>query len=252
MKNNENTMNTQPLIITPTRLYLIRHGETAWSLSGQHTGRTDLRLTTHGEDQVRELAPRLEEIAFAHVLTSPLLRARQTCELAGLAGCAKIEPDLVEWDYGDYEGQRPADVRAERADWNIYQDGCPHGETPAQITARADHVIAYLRTLGGNVALFSHGQFGRVLATRWIGLPLTEARHFLLDTASVSVLGYDQHQPQVSVIAQWNLASGATINPLPGARVGDARPMKQRALERWENEGGELIEPQGTLPATEK
>lgn len=198
-----NTSTNRPM---PLRLYLIRHGETAWSLSGQHTGRTDLALTAHGEDQARELVQRLHDIHFTHVLTSPLLRARRTCELAGLAAAAIIEPDLAEWDYGDYEGQRSAEIRAQRAGWKVFRDGCPHGEMPAQITERADRLIARLRALDGNVALFSHGHFSRALAARWIGLPLAEAEHFALGPAALGILGYAPHHPEVSVIAAWNCA----------------------------------------------
>ena len=165
------------------RIYLIRHGETEWSLSGQHTGRTDIPLTARGEDEARELGQRLRDIQFARVLTSPRQRARRTCELAGLGPVAEIEPDLAEWDYGDYEGQRSADIRKARPDWNLFRDGCPRGEMPAQISDRADRLIARLRVLDGNVALFSHGHFGRVLAARWIGLPVSEGQHFLLPTA---------------------------------------------------------------------
>jgi probable phosphoglycerate mutase len=197
----------------PLRLYLVRHGETEWSLSSRHTGRTDLPLTARGEDEVRELAPRLREIRFAHVLTSPLERARRTCELTGLGAAAAIDADLAEWDYGDYEGQRSADIRKQRADWNIFRDGCPHGESPAQVSARADRLIAHLRALGGNIALFSHGQFGCVLAVRWIGLPLVEAQHFTLDPASLSILGDDSHHPEVAIIALWNAASGEKLDP---------------------------------------
>lgn len=235
-------MNAPTTTPSPLQLYLVRHGETAWSLSGQHTGRTDLPLTAHGEDQVRELRQRLNDISFAHVLSSPLQRARQTCALAGLGAAAKIEPELAEWDYGEYEGQRSPDIRATRADWNIFQDGCPHGEMPAQVSARADRVIAHLRTLDGNVALFSHGQFGRVLAARWIGLPLVEAQHFSLDTASLSILSHDQHHLDVAVIALWNAASHQTFDSTLAPRTGEAGSMKQRALERWENEGGEVKE----------
>lgn len=141
----------------PLRLYLIRHGETEWSLSGRHTGRTDVPLTARGEDEARALAPRLREIPFAHVLSSPLQRARRTCELTMLGAAAEIEPDLAEWDYGDYEGQRSMDIRKQRPGWNVFRDGCPHGEMPAQVSERADRLIAHLRALDGNVALFSHG-----------------------------------------------------------------------------------------------
>ena len=189
---------------TPLRLYLIRHGETAWSLSGQYTGRTDIPLTAHGEDTARELGQRLRNVSFAHVLTSPLMRAQQTCALAGLLAAPKIEPDLAEWDNGDDEGRTPADVLASRPNWDLFRDGSPHGETPSQISARADRFIARLRVLDGNVALFSHGHFGRVLAARWIGLPVTQAEHFRLNTASLSILSYDPHHPEVAVIELWN------------------------------------------------
>jgi probable phosphoglycerate mutase len=227
-------------IPAPARFYLIRHGETAWSLSGQHTGRTDLALTARGEDEARALAPRLREIRFAHVLSSPRQRARRTCELAGLAAAAAIEADLAEWDYGDYEGQRSVDIRKQRADWSIFRDGCPHGETPAQVAARADRLIAHLRALDGNVALFSHGQFGCALAARWIGLPLIEARHFALGTASLSILGHDPHHPEVAVIALWNAASGEKTGPTSDAGSGESTSVNPRAIARWENEGGEI------------
>jgi broad specificity phosphatase PhoE len=141
------------------------------------------------------------------VLSSPSQRARQTCELVGLNRVAEIDPDLAEWDYGDYEGRRSVDIRAGRTDWDIYRDGCPHGETPAHISTRADQLIARLCALEGNIALFSHGQFGGVLAARWIGLPIAEARHFLLGTASLSMLAFDPHHPEVPIIAVWNAAA---------------------------------------------
>jgi broad specificity phosphatase PhoE len=192
------------------RIYLIRHGETEWSLSGQHTGHTDIPLTARGEDGARELGQRLRDIPFARVLTSPRQRARRTCELAGLGPMAEIEPDLAEWDYGDYEGQRSADIRKGRPDWNLFRDGCPHGEMPAQASDRADRLIVRLRSLDGNVALFSHGHFGRVLAARWIGLPVGEAQRFLLDTASLGILGYEYNRVESPVIALWNAGSGDT------------------------------------------
>ncbi|MBE0557509.1 MAG: histidine phosphatase family protein [Proteobacteria bacterium] len=191
----------------PLHLYLIRHGETEWALSGRHTGRTDIPLTANGEDEARKLGKRLRNIRFSHVLTSPLKRARQTCELVGLDNVPEIEPDLAEWDYGDYEGKRSADIRKGRPDWSVFRDGCPHGEMPAQISERADRLIARLRTLDGKVALFSHGQFGGVLAARWIGLPLDEARHFPLGTASLGIFSFNPQHPEVSVIALWNAAS---------------------------------------------
>ena len=186
------------------RIYLVRHGETEWSLSGQHTGRTDIPLTARGEDGARKLGQRLHDIQFARVLASPRQRARRTCELAGLTPVAEIEPDLAEWDYGDYEGKRSVDILKDRPDWNLFQDGCPRGETPAQVSDRADRLIARLRALDGNIALLSHGHFGRVLAARWIGLPVSEARHWLLGTASLSILGSEPNHPEVPVIALWN------------------------------------------------
>ena len=186
------------------RIYLIRHGETEWSISGQHTGRTDIPLTLNGEHEARQLGAYLKGVEFATVLISPLQRARQTCALVGLDKAAEIEADLTEWDYGEYEGRLSEDILHERPDWIIFRDGCPLGEMPAQILDRADRLIARLRLLQGNVALFSHGQFGGVLAACWIGLPLIEAQHFPLSTASLSVFGYDPHHPGVSVINVWN------------------------------------------------
>jgi len=224
----------------PLRLYLIRHGETEWTISGQHTGRTDIPLTAHGEDEARELAPRIRDIPFTLVLTSPRERARRTCELLGLGDVAEIEPDLVEWDYGDYEGQRSADIREGRADWNLFRDGSPRGEAPAQISARADRLIARLRGLDGNVALFSHGHFGRVLAARWIGLSVELAQHLLLSTASLSVLCYEHDRTDQPAIALWNSSSTHEFDQKPNHGAGDTRLMTERAIERWENEGGEI------------
>lgn len=224
----------------PLCVYLIRHGETNWSLSGQHTGRTDIPLTEHGEEQARTLALQLRDIPFTHVLTSPRQRARQTCDLSGLGTKAEIEPDLAEWDYGDYEGRKSEDIYKQRADWNIFRDGCPHGEMPAQVSARADRLIARLNTLEGKVALFSHGQFGSVLAARWIGLALAEATHFPLGAASIGILCYDSRHNNVAVIALWNATSHEIRYRLPHTSTTDPLTMKQRAIERWENEGGEL------------
>jgi broad specificity phosphatase PhoE len=193
------------------RIYLIRHGETEWSLSGKHTSRTDIPLTARGEDEARELGQRLRTVPFARVLTSPRQRARRTCELAGLDAASEIEPDLMEWDYGNYEGQRSEEILQMRPDWSIFRDGCPGGETPAQISDRADGLIVRLQSLGGNVALFSHGHFGRVLATRWIGLPVREARHFLLGTASLGILDFERNHIEAPVITLWNAGSGTTI-----------------------------------------
>lgn len=188
------------------RLYLIRHGETEWSLSGQYTGRTDIALTAHGEEAARELGHRLRGIVFSLVLTSPMQRAQQTCALAGLAPAAEIEPELAEWDYGDYEGRTPADIHASRPGWNLFRDGSPNGETPKQISARADRFIARLRVMDGNVALFSHGHIGRILAARWIGLTAGQAQHFLLNTASLGILCYEHDRTEQPAIALWNAA----------------------------------------------
>lgn len=189
---------------TTPRLYFFRHGETAWSLSGQHTGRTDLPLTANGEEQARELAPWLATTHFSYVLTSPRQRAGRTCELAGLGANAQIDPDLAEWDYGIYDGLRTADVHKTRPGWNVFRDGCPDGETPEQISDRADRLITRLRMLTGNVALFSHGQFGAVFAARWIGLQVVEGQHFSVSAASLGILGYSPNHPDRPVIELWN------------------------------------------------
>ena len=196
---------------TPLQIFLIRHGETEWSLSGQHTGRTDLPLTAHGLDMARQLATTLHGLVFSLVLTSPRLRARATCEAAGLGHAAQVEPNLAEWDYGDYEGLRTSDIRRQRPAWNVWEDGCPAGETPADLSQRADHLVARLHGLHAKVALFSHGQFGRVLAARWIGLRAALGQHFALDPASVSVLGFDTSHPERRVIALWNAAASGGV-----------------------------------------
>ena len=193
----------------PTRkkllsLYLVRHGQTQWSLSGQHTGSTDIPLTADGEEEARALIPWLGRVQFGHVLTSPLQRARRTCELVGLEQQAEIEPDLAEWDYGDYEGKLSSDIYQGRPHWNVFRDGCPHGEMPAQVCGRADRLIARLCTMQGNVALFSHGEFALALAARWIGLPVVDAQHFMIGTASLNILGYNPAHPQIRVITLWN------------------------------------------------
>jgi probable phosphoglycerate mutase len=185
-------------------VYLARHGETAWTLSGQYTGLTDLPLTERGERNARRLEERLRGLSFTRVFTSPLQRARRTCELAGFGAVAEIDPDLVEWNYGDYEGQRTAEIQAKRPGWELFRDGCPGGESPAQAAARADRVVSRIRAVPGNVLLFSSGHFIRVLATRWIGLEVTaNARLFLLSTASLSAVGYDKELSR-PVIRLWN------------------------------------------------
>ena len=189
--------------LTP-HLFLIRHGETEWSLTGQHTGRTDIALTEQGKMQADELGQRLRGIDFDEVLTSPLIRARETCERAVPDSRCESEPDLAEWDYGDYEGKTSAEICVQRPDWEVFRDGCPNGESPAHISARIDRLIARLRHKQGNIALFSHGHVGAALAARWIDLPLFEARHLALDVASVSILAFDSRHAEVAVIALWN------------------------------------------------
>ena len=221
-------------------LYLIRHGETAWSISGQHTGRTDIPLTAQGEQDARALAEALRAVRFSRVFTSPRQRARRTCELVGLDAATEIEPGLVEWDYGDYEGQRSVDIRKRRPDWNLFRDGCPHGELPADVSDRADRLITQLRALQGNIAVFSHGHFGRVLAARWIGLPVSQAQHFLLSTASVSILGYEQNSTEESAIVLWNAIPSNTTDSGPNLQArSNETAANTKAIERWDNEGGE-------------
>jgi broad specificity phosphatase PhoE len=188
-----------------TRFCLIRHGATAWSVSGQHTGRSDIALTDQGRQESRELGARLRGVTIARVLCSPLLRARQTCDTIGWdAALIDIEPDLAEWDYGDYEGWRSVDIRRERPDWNLFRDGCPGGETPAEISDRVDRILARLRTLHGNIGICSHGDIGRVLAARWIGLTVEQAQRLVLHTASLSVLGYEHDRIDRPAIMRWN------------------------------------------------
>jgi broad specificity phosphatase PhoE len=184
-------------------IYLARHGETAWSLSGQHTGRTDLPLTPNGERNARLLGARLKGLALTRVLTSPLQRARKTCELAGFGGQAQVDADLVEWDYGEYEGRKSAEIYAMRPGWDLFRDGCPGGESPVQIAERAERVAARLRAAGGNVLLFSSGHFLRVLAGRWARMPLDGGRYLMLSTASLSALGYENDAAR-PVVRLWN------------------------------------------------
>jgi len=184
-------------------IYLARHGETAWTLSGQHTGRTDLPLTENGEQNARRLGERLKGLTFAKVFASPLQRARRTCELAGFGSVAEIDPDLVEWNYGDCEGLTSAQIHAKNPDWKLFRDGCPSGESVAQIGARADRVVARLRAIQGNVLLFSSGHILRVLGARWLGLDASAGQYFLLSTASLSQLGYE-HDVSEPVLRLWN------------------------------------------------
>ena len=183
--------------------YLARHGETEWSRSGQHTGRTDIPLTERGERNAIRLGERLRRISFANVWTSPSQRARRTCELAGFANVAEVDADLTEWDYGDYEGVTTPQIHTQRPGWCVFRDGAPAGESPEQVAGRADRVIARIRAVRGNVLIFSSGHFLRVLGARWIKLEPTAGRHFLLDTASLSALSY-YHDESCPAIRLWN------------------------------------------------
>jgi broad specificity phosphatase PhoE len=220
------------------RLYLLRHGETAWSLSGQHTGRADISLTRNGESEARQLGERIRPISFAHVFCSPLVRAIQTCELVGLSKSMLIDHDLAEWDNGDYEGKTRAEIFALCPNWNIFRDGCPNGEMPTDIAKRADRLVARFSELDGNVAIVAHSHLGRVLAARWIGLAVEFAECFLLNTASMSILSIDLEHGKPGSLMLWN---STLQNSLPNASLKVSKSlskMKLRALECWENEGG--------------
>jgi len=192
---------------------LVRHGQTAWSLAGKHTGFTDIPLTAQGEAAARGLAPRLAGGHFAQVITSPLQRAHRTCALAGYAAQAIVADDLKEWNYGDYEGKRTVEIQVQNPDWQLFRDGCPGGESLAMISARADRVCARLRAAQGSVLVFSSSHLLRVLAARWLGLPADGGAYFVLDTASISVLGYE-HAVAFPVIRSWNQTG---LSPVPGA-----------------------------------
>jgi probable phosphoglycerate mutase len=184
-------------------IYLARHGETAWTISGQHTGLTDLPLTARGERNARRLGERLQGMNFDAVFTSPLARASQTCALAGFGSVATVEDRLVEWNYGDHEGKTSAEIRAQHPGWDLFLDGCPGGESVDDVSARADRVIARLRAMDGKVLLFSHGHFLRVFATRWLGLEPGNGRHLYLGTAALSIVGLDHSRPD-PIIRLWN------------------------------------------------
>jgi broad specificity phosphatase PhoE len=189
---------------TPLQMvYLARHGDTAWTVSGQHTGLTDLPLLPEGEENARRLGEQLKGLQFAKVFTSPLQRAMRTCELAGFGSVAAIDPELVEWDYGKYEGLRSAEILKDRPDWKLFRDGCPGGESPAQVGERADRVIGRVQGIAGNVLLFSSGHFLRVLGARWVGLEPAGGRYFTLSTASLSIVGYE-HNLSEPVVRLWN------------------------------------------------
>ena len=195
-------------------IYLARHGETAWSLTGQHTGLTDLPLTERGEQNARALGDRLAGLNFGKVFTSPLKRAERTCDLAGFGIVAEVDRDLLEWNYGQYEGRRTAEIHAERPDWQLFRNGCPGGESPDLVAARADRVLCRVRALCADVLLFSSGHFLRVLASRWLGLEPSGGRYFLLSTASLSALGYEHNLSQ-PVIRLWNDANNTLASSAP-------------------------------------
>ena len=193
------------------KIYLVRHGETEWSLSGRHTSTTDVALTPRGQEQARRLGEMLRSIKFAQVWSSPLGRARRTCELAGVATAMTIDDALSEWNYGEYEGITTAEIRKRQPAWNLFENGCPGGgESPAQVSARADQMIAKLRAFAaggegdGNIAIFSHGHFLRSLAARWIRLPVREGQRLMLHTASLSVLSFEHDAPDEPAILLWN------------------------------------------------
>jgi probable phosphoglycerate mutase len=190
-------------------VYLARHGETAWSLSGQHTGLTDLPLTARGERNARQLGERLRGMTFAKVFTSPLQRASKTCELAGFGGVAEVDRDLVEWNYGDYEGLLSKEIQAKHPGWQIFRDGCPNGESPQQISDRADRVVKRVREVNGDVLVFSSGHFLRSLVARWLGEELSVGRFFLLTTTSLSALTYE-HGLSEPAVKLWNDARHVT------------------------------------------
>ena len=184
-------------------VYLARHGETPWSLTGQHTGLTDLPLTERGEENARRLGEPLRRLTFAKVFTSPLRRAMRTCELAGFQSVAEVDRDLVEWNYGEYEGRTTVEILRERPDWQLFRDGCPGGESPQQIAARADRVVRQARAVAGNVLLFSSGHFLRVLATRWIDIEPVNGQSLMLSTASLRALTYESSLSRPA-IRLWN------------------------------------------------
>jgi probable phosphoglycerate mutase len=183
------------------KVYLLRHGETEWSLNGRHTGVTDIPLTENGRKLARQLQPILAREKFVTVFTSPLQRARDTCDLAGLGTLASIDRDLMEWNYGEYEGLTTDQIRQTKPDWSVFRDGCPGGESPPEVSVRADRIVSRVRAVDGNVALFSHGHILRVLAARWINLSASYGENFLLDTATLNVLGYYRESPAFKI---WN------------------------------------------------
>lgn len=192
----------------PQRIVLVRHGETEWSESGQHTGRTDLPLVEAGREQARALAPALQEQAFGRVLSSPLRRARETCELTGFGPFVELREELHEWDYGEYEGLTTVQIRAERPDWDLWRDGCPGGESPGQVSARADRLLASLAEADGDVLAFAHGHILRVLSARWLEMPVDAGARLALGAGALSVLG---HERETRVLEHWNEIPGRLL-----------------------------------------
>jgi probable phosphoglycerate mutase len=203
--------------VTPSlqRLFVVRHGETAWSVTRQHTGRTDLPLTAQGESDAEALAPWLAQFRFAAVLSSPLQRARRTAVLAGFGASLQPDPDLLEWDYGAYEGRRTVDIRREYPGWRLFEHGCPGGETPQNVSARADRAIGRIRRIAGDVLVFAHQDILRVIAVRWLGLDVSQGRFFPLSTASVGILGYD-HGIDEPAFRLWNAETRHSLSRSAG------------------------------------
>lgn len=210
----------------PLRIYLIRLGETLWSVSCRHRGKISSPLSVGDESEARELSGRLRNVFFDRVLSSPRNRSAAACELVVAERGFEIEPDLKEWDYGAYEGLHRDEIVRRRPSWNLFRDGCPEGELPEAVGRRADLLIRRLRGLSGNIALFTHGHFGRVLAVRWIGFPVSAALHLQLGAEPVCLLEYDSLRPTVPILTRWNPAL-----PRPA-------PLLPDVLQRWENEGG--------------
>ena len=226
-------------------IYLMRHGETEWSVSGQHTGRANISLTANGQTEAYRLREQVHGVSFRHIFVSPLLRALQTCQSAGFGEKAEIEPDITEWDNGDYEGKTHSEINSVRPGWNLFRDGCPNGESPMQISNRVDRVIAKLRKLNGDIALFTHGHFGRVFGARWIGLSVEFAERFLLNTASLSILSYQHNDADTPAILQWNAnlrESTATVQrPRWGVASVACDAAKRKAIERWKTKAGNWL-----------
>jgi probable phosphoglycerate mutase len=186
------------------RLFLARHGDTAWTESRQHTGRTDIPLNQRGEERARQIGEQLQRFTFARVFTSPLQRASKTCALAGFGAVADVDPDLVEWDYGAFEGKLTRDILRERPGWELFRDGCPDGESPGDAAGRADRFVGRVRGIQGDVLAFSSGHIIRMIAARWLGLPPAAGRYFFCRPASVGVLGFEHHNRDEPIIGLWN------------------------------------------------